>query len=270
MRDGSAPSLLCHHEPEGSEMRRRYWIALGVGAVAVATAASAVAATKLQSPAVRRSAIISDAARRLHVTPAALAGALQQALDDQVDAAIAAGRMTKAQGDALKARIDAGHVPLVRGFRHAFGSPPSAFGLRHERPGILAPGMFGAGLRTVTSYLGITPAQLRTALASGKSLAQIATEHGKAADGLVAALVAAAKTRLDRAIKAKILSPAQEQSILNRLRSFLGSLVNRTLPAPLRMPQRPGPGFGSRNRRWIPPTELHPSLRPSAPSAPQL
>lgn len=43
-------------------MRRRYWIALAVAAVAVVAAGSAVAATKLASPGARSQAIISDAA----------------------------------------------------------------------------------------------------------------------------------------------------------------------------------------------------------------
>jgi hypothetical protein len=248
-------------------MRRRYWIALAGLAIAVVAAGSAVAATKLDSPGVRSQAIISDAAGRLHVTPAALSAALKKALDDQVDAAVAAGRLTKAEGDALKARIDAGQVPFLGGFGYRFGAGPRfGFGLRHERRGMFVPGMFGAGLRVVTSYLGITPAQLRTELASGKSLAQIAKDHGKTADGLVKALSAAAKTRLDRAVKAKRLSSAQEQAILNRLQTFLQSLVNHTLPGPmLRMTPHPGLGFGWRRGRWMPPGVLRPQLLPYAP-----
>lgn len=87
-------------------MRRRYWIALAVVAIAVAAAGSGFAATKLELPHARDNAILKDAAGRLHVTPAALSAALKKATDDQVDAAVAAGRLTKAQGDALRARID--------------------------------------------------------------------------------------------------------------------------------------------------------------------
>jgi hypothetical protein len=252
-------------------MRRRYWIALAVLAVAVAAAGSAFAATKLESPGARSKAVISDAAGRLHVTPGALSAALKQALDDQVDAAVAAGRLTKAQGDAVKARIDTGRVPLVGALGYGFRGRPFGFGLRRERPGMLAPGMFGAGLQAVTSYLGITPARLRTALASGKSLAQIADEHGKTAGGLVAALVTAARSRLDRVVTAKGISSAREQAILQRLRTFFESLVNRTLPAPLlRMPPRPGLGFGRRSRRWSLPMPVHPLVRPPHPPSPQL
>jgi hypothetical protein len=252
-------------------MRRRYWIALGVVAVAIVAAGSAVAATKLASaPTARSNAIISDAAGRLHVTPQALSSALEKALDDQVDAAVAAGRMTKQEGNALKARIDSGRLPLVGGFGFGLGlrglrpRPGGVFGL--QRP---LPGMFGAGLAAVTSYLGITPAQLRSALVAGKSLAQIATDHGKTADGLVSVLVSAAKSRLDKAVSAKRLSSDQEHAILGRLQTWFRAVVERTLPAfsPGRM--HPGFGFGPRFRdhaRWfgLRPGRMHGQSRPPA------
>ena len=91
-----------------------------------------------------------------------------------------------------------------------------------------AGGMFGAGSKAVTSYLGITQAQLQKDLASGKSLAQIATAKGKTAAGLVAALVAATKSRLDKAVAAKHLTAAQEKAILARTQSFFKAMVNGT------------------------------------------
>jgi hypothetical protein len=215
-------------------MRRRYWIALAVFALAIVGVGSALAATKLESPGARNQAIIDDAAGRLHVSPQQLSSALRQALADQVDAAVAAGRLTKAQGNALKARIDSGKTRLVGGFPFAFGLGFRAFGGPHHRlafPFPLAPGrVLATGLRVLTSYLGITPAQLRTELAAGKSLAQIAKDHGKTADGLVAALIAAAKTRLDHAVTSKYLTSAQEKAILGRLQAFFEMLVQRTPP----------------------------------------
>ena len=253
-------------------MRRRYWIALGAAAVAVIAAGGAVAATKFTPPSARSKAIINDAAGRLHVTAGALSGALKQALDDQIDADVAAGRLTKQQGDALKARIDKGQVPLVGGvgalgfgrFRHGFGG--KGFGFGH------AGGMFDAGLDTVMSYLGITQEQLRSALAGGKSLAEIAKAHGKTAGGLVAALVAAAKTRLDHAVAAKHLSSAQEQSMLGKLQTFFKSFVNGTLPSGHDLMHHcfGGFGFGFHHEFRAPPGSKQPSSQSSALLAPQL
>jgi hypothetical protein len=206
-------------------VHRRYWIVIGVVGVAVAAAGGAIAAGKLESPKQRSDAIVADAAGRLKVTPAALSDALRKALDDQVDADVAAGRLTQAQGDAIKKRIDSDQVPLV-------GSPGGGFGFGHG-PGFGHPGFgpFGAGLAPAASYLGITAAELQSELAAGKSLAQIATAHGKTAEGLVDALVAAAKAKLDQAVADGHLTSAQEQKILGGLQTFFKSLVNRAWPS---------------------------------------
>jgi hypothetical protein len=57
----------------------------------------------------------------------------------------------------------------------------------------------GAGLllHASASYLGLTPAELRAQLKAGKSLATLATEHGKTASGLDNAIVAAVTKRVD-------------------------------------------------------------------------
>jgi len=216
-------------------MRRRYWIVSGIAVVAVAAAGGAVAATKFETPTQRSNAIIADAAGRLNIAPGALSSALQKALDDQIDADVAAGRLTQAQGDALKAKVDAGSVPLVGGLGGGFGR---GFGFGHGF------GMFRAGLGTVTSFLGITADQLRTELQSGRSLAQIAQEHGKTADDLVSALVAAAKTRLDQAVKDGRLSSDQETTMLGKLQTAIQNLVNRTPPTGWGSQNGPRQGFG--------------------------
>jgi hypothetical protein len=249
-------------------MRRRYWIVLAVVAVAVAAAGGALAATKLQSPSDRSKAVINDAAHRLNVSPSALSSALRKALEDQVDAAVAAGRLTKKQGDAIKARIAAGPLPLVGGFGYGFGG---GRGFHFPEGRLGRPDMLPAGLGAVTSYLGITAAQLRSALASGKSLAQIAKNHGKTADGLVAVLVATAKGRLDRAVKAGHLSAKQERAILSRLRTMFESLVNRTPPKGFRSRPPYGFGFGfHRNHPLGPRAGGHFHLGPPAVAKPTL
>jgi hypothetical protein len=215
-------------------MRRRYWIALAVVALAIVGVGSALAATKLESRGARGQAVINDAAGRLHVSPHQLSSALRQALADQVDAAVAAGRLTKDQGDVLKARIDSRKTPLVGGF-------PFAFGLHFP---LAAGRVLATGLRVLTSYLGITPAQLRTELAAGKSLAQIAQAHGRTAAGLVAALVAAAKARLDHAVASEYLTSAQEKGMLGRLQAFFDILMQRTPPLLGRLGFGPGFRFG--------------------------
>jgi hypothetical protein len=87
----------------------------------------------------------------------------------------------------------------------------------------------GRGLHVVADYLGLTPAQLRADLKSGKTLAQIAdATPGKSASGLIQTLIDLAKSKLDKAVSAGKLTSAQEQAILGRLQPFLTTIVNGT------------------------------------------
>lgn len=197
-------------------MNRNYKLVIGAAAVAaIAGGSAAIASSGSSSPSQESQAIINDAAGRLGITPTKLSAALKQALLDRIDAAVAAGRITKAQGDALKQRINSNDFPLIGGGHRDFG---------HF-------GFFGR-LDAAAGYLGLTEAQLHSELESGKTLAQIAKEHGKSADGVVNALVDAAKQKLDAAVKAGRLTQAQADQMLNDLRSRVMDLVNGRLPAP--------------------------------------
>lgn len=56
---------------------------------------------------------------------------------------------------------------------------------------------------TAATYIGITEAALRTELASGKSLADVAIANGKTRDGVIAALTAAATTEITTLVDTK-------------------------------------------------------------------
>ena len=188
---------------------------LGAGvaaAAAVAGGGAAIAADRLGSSDDSQ-AIVNDAAKQLGVTPSALSAALKKALENRVDAAVAAGSLTNAQGAELKQRIESGDVPL-------FGGPG---------PGFHHGGRFG-GLDAAASYFGLTEAQLRTQLESGKTLAAVAKAQGKSVDGLVQALVDAAKTKLAAAVAAGRLTQSQADSMLAGLKAHATGLVNGTAP----------------------------------------
>ena len=190
-----------------------------IAALSVVGAGGAIAATKLISPGDRSEAIVSDAAKQLGVEPSALSNALKKALENQVDADVAAGRLTKEQGDALKQRIESGEYPLF-----GFGGP----GAHHE----FGHGPFAEKLDAAAAYLGLTEAELRTQLAAGKSLADVAKAQGKSVDGLIAALVAEAKTKVDAAVANGRLTQAQADEMLSELKARITDLVNDKFPAP--------------------------------------
>jgi uncharacterized protein YidB (DUF937 family) len=195
-------------------MKRNRKLIFGAAALLAAAGGGVAIAASDSSSAEENQAVIDDAAQQLGISPSKLSDALKKALGDRVDAAVAAGRITKAEGDALKQRIESDEYPVFFGPHRGLGH----FGFFH-------------GLDRAASYLGITEEQLRTELEGGKTLAQVAQAHGKSADGVVDALVAGAQERLDSAVAAGRLTQAQANEMLNGLRDRITSLVNSRLPA---------------------------------------
>lgn len=96
----------------------------------------------------------------------------------------------------------------------------------------------GSVVATAVAYLGVDRTTIAADLKAGQSLAQIATAHGKTADGLVAALLAPAKLKLDAAVAAGRLTSAQETAFLARLQTAVTAIVNhasRPHVAPVRV-----------------------------------
>jgi hypothetical protein len=88
----------------------------------------------------------------------------------------------------------------------------------------------GFGLfRASATYLGLTGDQLKTKLASGQSLAQVANATaGKSASGLVSYLTGLVKAKLDTFVAKGKLTSAQESAILARVQDKLTKIVNAT------------------------------------------
>jgi len=194
-------------------MERKRKLIFGLAALLAAAGGGAAIAASDSSRSEDNQAVLDDAAKRLGISPSKLTNALKQALADRIDAAVAAGRLTKDEGDALKQRVNSSAFPLFGGLRRGFGH----FG-------------FARGLDAAADYLGLTETQLRSELQGGKTLAQVAQAHGKTANGLIDALVANAKTRLDQAVAAGRLTQSQANEILSGLRDRIDNLVNSKGP----------------------------------------
>lgn len=229
------------------------------GLIVLAGAGGTYAATK-SSGDTERQAFLNDVAKRLKVDPKDLTTALREAFFDRLDAAVAAGKLSKDQADAMKKRIESnGGVPPVG----PFGGPGPGGGPGFHRGGPRGPGGGGAffgGLDAAAKFLGLTDAQLRDQLVAGKSLADIAKDKGKSVDDLKSAIKTAAKSKLDDAVTNKRLTQAQEDGILKDLDSRLDDLVNAT----------PGKGSGKphdfRGFRGGPPSGKPPAFQGSAPA----
>ncbi len=145
---------------------------------------------------------------------AKLKDAVKGAALARLDAAVAAGRISQSDADELRSAIEAGAVPLLGGFG-------GVAGVGHVRIG-----PFGGPLDAAAKAIGIDVSTLRSELENGKTLAQVAGEHGVSTDALVQALLADAKSHLDAAVKAGRMTSDQESQALSDLKSHLDELVN--------------------------------------------
>jgi hypothetical protein len=235
-------------------VRRRLLIG---GSILAACAFGGGAYAAVSSETNPQQAFLNDVAKRLHVSPEQLKSAFQGAALDELKAAVKAGNLTQAQANAIEKRVREGGPPPLPFFHR--GLLPGR-GLVPFRPFFVL-GPFGGAVQ----YIGVAPGELFKQLASGKSLAQIARAHGKSVSGLESAMVAAERSRLDRARQNGLLTSSQEQRLLSRLRAKISALVNRAgfrpalrpLAGPKRFfePRMVPPGFG-------PPAGLVPSPGP--------
>jgi hypothetical protein len=175
-----------------------------------------------------QTALLNQVATNLGVSNAKLRSAIKDALKAQVDQAQKDGAITAAQATAQKQRIDAGTVHV----------------------GVGGPAVGVDVLGAAADYLGVTVASLRTSLAGGKSLADVAQDKGKTAAGLQDAIVAKATTALAAAVAAGDLTDAQRDTALTRLKANVDDIVTDTHVRGGPPPAGPmGAGMGMRMHR---------------------
>jgi hypothetical protein len=205
--------------------------AVAIAAVTVAAAGGAGVAVAATSSNTGPSNFLDDVAKHLGISRQKLDDATKAAAIDQVNADLAAGRITKDQADALKKRIESGDVPPLAGLRAGRGFGGPGFGFGPGGPG--APGMLKGflqdGLSAAAKYLGLSASDLQAKLANGQSLADVAKAQKKDVAGLQDAIVAAEKADLDKAVTDKQLTQSQADDALNQLKARIGDLVNGQL-----------------------------------------
>ncbi|HEX6745569.1 MAG TPA: hypothetical protein VF087_15185 [Solirubrobacteraceae bacterium] len=191
----------------------------------VGGAAAAVAATGSGS---RGSDFLDSVAKHLGVSPQKLKDATKAAAIDQVNADLAAGRITQAQADELKKRIESGDGVLGGpGFGRGPGGPGFAGAGGGGIPGLGLP-VIANEIAAAAKYLGLSEDALRTKLRDGQSLADIAKAQSKDVAGLQTAILDAAKADLDKAVADKKLTQSQADDLYNGLKSHIDEIVNAT------------------------------------------
>src|SRR4051794_34256403 len=201
-------------------------LAGGGGAYAAGTTSTSPGRTaaKPADLAAQQKAFLDDVAKRLNVTRDQLDAAIKGAAEARIDAAVAAGKLTKEQGEEAKQRLADGKGPILGLAGGPRGGGP---GFGHGGPGHL---FGGSGLDAAAGYLGLSEDVLRTQMQSGKSLADVAKAQNKDVAGLKAAMKAAVTKQLDQAVTDKKLTADERTKILAEIDQHLDDLINRTAP----------------------------------------
>ena len=144
---------------------------------------------------------------------ATTAAAPADRIKDALSGLVADKTLTQAQADKVASTLQA--ADLGRG--------------GHGGPGGGGPGG-GADLAAAATALGMTEADLRTAVQSGKTLAAIAKEKNVSVDTLIAALVKAEKERIAKEVTDGHLTQAQADERVADLTKRITERVNQTRP----------------------------------------
>ncbi len=89
----------------------------------------------------------------------------------------------------------------------------------------------GVGLRgsaeEVQELLGLTAEEMRSALAEGQSLADLAEQQGVSIDALTDLLIASAEERIDEAVADGKVDAERAEDMRNRLEDMIDNAINR-------------------------------------------
>ena len=206
-------------------MSRRRWLAIGAACVVLAFALGGVSLAKTSAAKGEKTERAKYAAlyrerlaKRLGVGAAALDSARKQALEDVIAQALKDGTITPTQAGQLRARLAEG---LDEGF-------PGGWFFGHKDKMHFAKGpAFNAALAAVLAKLGMDRGELKSSLRSGKTLEQIAKEHGTTLAALGSIAANAAKPVLDAMVKDGRLTQARANEILAALKSGKLSMFGR-------------------------------------------
>ena len=163
---------------------------------------------------------LDEFAKQLGVDVSALTPAAKAAADAAIDKAVANGDLPKAIGDAMKKRI-----------ANANGDGCAVIGSRfgHLFKNTLKRGIHMDLGQAAASSLHLTVDQLKAKLKSGESLKDIAKDQKVDYATVTSAIEGAAKTDLDKLVKAGTITQERENTMLDRLDQALknGTLWGR-------------------------------------------
>ena len=180
-------------QPDGrAALRRRVLVeAVGIAAETIGIEPSALVA------AVRSGTSTAEVATEHGVDPHAVVDALVAAANGHIDEAVAGGRLDEGRAAHLRERIPEVATRLVEATRAPATAGTAGSGALESA---LRRRAIMAAVRTSAQTIGVPPSALIGAYRDGRSVGEVATEHGVDPQAVVDALVAAADERIDRAV----------------------------------------------------------------------
>jgi hypothetical protein len=204
-----------------TRFRSRKALLIAVLALALIGGAGAAIAAGEDSRSSRAGSYLEGVAKHLGVSADELKDAMKAAATDEVEAALADGRINQDEADALKERIESGEMPPL--FGPVLGPRFEHFPGRPHRDGLHF--FFEEKLSTAADYLGLTEDELEEKLNDGSSLADVAEAEGKSVDGLKQALVDDAMEGVDQAVEDGKLTEAEAESLREGLEERIDAFV---------------------------------------------
>ncbi len=184
---------------------------------------------------------LNKLAANLGVTVDKLKGALKDTAKQEIDKAVADGKLTADQAQKLKDAIDKGaNVPLGPRFGGMMpggrgpggaspnGAPPNGQGKPMGRGGIM--GMLPGAMNDLAGFFGITPDQLKQDLQNGQSLADIAKTAGKSTDDLKGFLTTESSKQIDALVGSGKITKDQGDKMKQAFTTNLDAMINFKLP----------------------------------------
>ncbi len=168
----------------------------------------------------RRDNFLGQVATNLGVSLDQLRAAFKSASTQTVDQLLADGKLTQDQAAKLKAKIDSGDGFGIGRFlgKHAGAKDAKADRVAKIRDGLVD---------SAATALHMTPAELRTQLKSGKSVADVAATQNVDLGTLKAQITGDAKTKLDKLVAASTITQARADQALQKLTDKLDQALSK-------------------------------------------
>ncbi len=142
----------------------------------------------------------------------------------ELQAQVTSGSITQAQADAMKAEVTQRATDQVNdSFAGGRGGPGGPGGGHNEAV---------SDTSVVATAIGISEADLQTALTSGQTIAAVAKAHNVDVQKVIDALVADSQSALDAAVKAGTITQAQADAEKANLVQRATDRVNGTFGGP--------------------------------------